>query len=338
MTAADGTAPYVRRIRGVYPDLDVREARLVRGHGQNNVVLLVDDALVFRFPRYPAGIAQLEREVAVLRGIRGRVSLATPDPIYSAFAERAVGEVFVGYPMIPGEPLWQETLDAIGEAGVLAALGQRVGTFLRELHAVPVAEVLPDEAAAFDPLAAWRDLYARIRRVLFPRMRPDARAATAGHFEGFFDDPAGLPGSPVLVHGDFGHGNILYDPAACSITGVIDFASAGPGRPGGRLRGAPVVAAPVLRGNRVGVPGDRGRRRARPVLPGHVRAARSPFRGRAGGRGRAPPRDRRVPLNPTDGSRAGRYEGYPGEMRLIGPAVWPSIRARIPSQRVGGQG
>jgi aminoglycoside 2''-phosphotransferase len=231
VTAATGAAPYVRRVRQVYTDLGVRTTRVVRGHGQNNAVLLVDDALVFRFPRYPAGIARLEREVAVLRGIRGRVSLATPDPVYTAFGEWAVGKVFVGYPLIPGEPLWQETLDGIGDPAVLDALGRQVGAFLRELHAVPVAELLPDEAAAFDPLAGWRDLYARIRRRLFPRMRPDARDATARHFEAFFADPAGLPAAPVLVHGDFGTGNILYDPAARAISGVIDFGGAGPGDP-----------------------------------------------------------------------------------------------------------
>lgn len=248
MNAADGATRYVRRIRRVYPELDVRTARLVQGHGQNNAVLLVDDAVVFRFPRYRSGIARLEREVAILRAVRGRVSLATPDPTYAAFGERAVGKVFVGYRMIPGEPLWRDTLEAIGDAGVLVALGRQVGGFLRTLHAVPVAGVLPEEAASFDPLAAWRDLYARIRRRLFPRMRPEARDAVARHFEGFLADPRGLPTAPALVHGDFGTGNILYDPGARAISGVIDFGGAGPGDPAVDFAALPWSPAPFFEG------------------------------------------------------------------------------------------
>jgi len=231
MSAVDGIAPYLRRIRQVCPDVEVRTAQLVPSQGQNNAIVLVDDAIVFRFPRYAAGIARLEREVAILRAVRGRVGLATPEPLYAAFGEREVGSAFVGYPIIPGEPLDQKTLDGAGDADVLVGLGRQVGAFLRELHALPVADVLPDEAAAFDPLAAWRDLYARIRWRLFPLMRPDAHAATARHFEAFFADPAGLPPSPALVHGDFGTGNILYDPKARAVSGVIDFGSAGPGDP-----------------------------------------------------------------------------------------------------------
>jgi len=36
---------------------------------------------------------------------------------------------------------------------------------------------------------------------------------------------------PVLRHGDFGTSNILYDPESTSVTGIIDFSSAGLGDP-----------------------------------------------------------------------------------------------------------
>jgi len=222
---------FVDQVRTVATDIEIASARIISGHGQNNVILIVNESHVFRFPLYEQGIANLEREIAILRGIRRHVSLATPDPVYVSLDDRSVGKVFLGYPMIPGEPLWRETLDRIGDVRLLTSLGTQVGAFLKALHAVPVSEVLPDEAARFDPLLEWKELYRRISDRLFTYMRPDARSATVQHFESFFQSSEHLSVTPALIHGDFGTGNILVDLDARRITGVIDFGGAGVGDP-----------------------------------------------------------------------------------------------------------
>jgi aminoglycoside 2''-phosphotransferase len=62
-------------------------------------------------------------------------------------------------------------------------------------------------------------------------MRPAAQEQTADHFENYFNSSA-LHDFPItLRHGDFGSGNILYDPDTLDLTGVIDFSFAGPGDP-----------------------------------------------------------------------------------------------------------
>src|SRR5712692_7009854 len=179
------------QIREVAPDLSIVDVRIIEGQGQNNRVIVVDERLIFRFPRYVAGVAKLEREIAILRAIRPHLTVATPDPILTSLAETTVGKAFVGYPLIPGEPLGQQPLAGLAD-DKLFELGEQVGTFLRQLHAVPVAKVLPDELARFDPVAPWRDLYARIERQLFSFMRPDARAATSRHFAAFFERAGSL--------------------------------------------------------------------------------------------------------------------------------------------------
>lgn len=62
-------------------------------------------------------------------------------------------------------------------------------------------------------------------------MRPDARKQVTALFETFLDTPRIYRFTPVLRHGDFGGGNIIYDPETQSISGVIDFASTGLGDP-----------------------------------------------------------------------------------------------------------
>src|SRR5690349_18632583 len=100
-------------IREVYPDLVTSDARLVSGHGQNNQILIIDERLIFRFPRYVGGIARLARTDRILRAIRLALPLEIPDPIYSSFNEVTVGKTFAGYPLIRGEPLWTEAYERL---------------------------------------------------------------------------------------------------------------------------------------------------------------------------------------------------------------------------------
>lgn len=228
---AGKAARYARRVQEVYPELRVRTARLILEDGQYNDVLVVNGELIFRFPRLLAGVKRLETLVRVLRVVRRHVALATPEPVYSCTVPAVVGQAFLGYPRVPGEPLWQETFDRLGGEDVLQAIATQAATFLKELHSIPPDEAFPGALARFDPLAEWADLYARIRERLFPHMRPDAREGVAQHFEAFLRDPGSAAIRPALTHGDYGGGNLLFDPQTQRLTGVIDFDHAGVGDP-----------------------------------------------------------------------------------------------------------
>jgi aminoglycoside 2''-phosphotransferase len=58
--------PYIHVIHQSYPDLVVTSAARI-AHGQNNVVLKINEALIFRFPKYPEGIHILRQETALLQ-------------------------------------------------------------------------------------------------------------------------------------------------------------------------------------------------------------------------------------------------------------------------------
>jgi aminoglycoside 2''-phosphotransferase len=62
-------------------------------------------------------------------------------------------------------------------------------------------------------------------------MREDARRDVSVHFRSYLDRSEGYGFEPRLRHGDFGTGNILYDPGSLSITGIIDFGGVGLGDP-----------------------------------------------------------------------------------------------------------
>jgi aminoglycoside 2''-phosphotransferase len=219
---------YTTCIQHVYPDLAIDSAYLNQ-QGQYNDVLVVNEALIFRFAKVPAALQTLRRETAILCSIRDRITLQIPDPVYHNLETSIVGEAFVGYPMIAGKPLWRDLFRTIDDPDVLETIACQLATFLRELHAIPVEETIPIDLPVEDDLDSWADMYARIRDELFGYMRPDARAQVAEHFESYLDDPQAYAFEPVLRHGDFGTGNLIYDPRARRMAGVIDFGGAGLG-------------------------------------------------------------------------------------------------------------
>ncbi len=225
----------VQRIRDVYPELVIETVRF-NGDGQFNDILVINEELIFRFPRYAHGVERLAVETAILSAIQDYVSLPIPDPVYRSRGAQVVGEVFVGYRMIPGEPLWRDTLLAINDDATLQRLATQLARFLHELHTVP-AEALALDLPISDSPDNWMDMYTRFYEKLFPYMRPDARDWVVHHFETFLADTRSFNYKPVLRHGDFGPGNILFDPTTRVITGIIDFGSAGLGDPAVDLAG-----------------------------------------------------------------------------------------------------
>lgn len=140
---ADPTAPYLDRVRAAYPELAISSARVVDTESQFNDVLVIDEALVLRFPRNAQAAEALAHEVAVLRRLQGRLPLPVPNPTLTA-QDAATGEIsWMGYALLPGEPLWDEELATLDEPDQRQFALQLAG-FLHALHTLPPSEVAPE--------------------------------------------------------------------------------------------------------------------------------------------------------------------------------------------------
>ncbi|MBT2216396.1 phosphotransferase [Virgibacillus dakarensis] len=224
-------AAYIDRIKQVYPELRIQDVE-INEIGQNNSVFIINQSFVFRFPKYKAGIDRLLDETKILELVRGYSSQPIPEPIYQSFDELEVGKVFVGYPMIPGLPMWNEQLKQIGSDLEQKKLSLQLVNFLIQLHAVSEKEVkklLPSQS--IDLKEEYENTYKRIQMKLFCYMHTDAKAEVSALFEDFFAAIDEFRFTPTLIHGDFGASNILWDPAKMEITGIIDFGGSGLGDP-----------------------------------------------------------------------------------------------------------
>jgi aminoglycoside 2''-phosphotransferase len=223
---AAGAVALLRRVRALYPYLGTEGVRLI-DEGAFNELLVIDETYIFRFPRTADGVQRLGSELVVLRALQGHLSLPIPAPLFVSPDMHEVGQAFIGYRMISGEPLRQHLAGLTGSPEIHHLADQLAG-FLRELHAFPVQKVRRDlpvhDRSRRSSLPA---VYESIRRDLHPLMHDRARAAVADQFDVFLRDPPGPDYALAIKHGDLGPGNILFDADARTVSGIVDWGSTG---------------------------------------------------------------------------------------------------------------
>ncbi len=223
----ENLSPYIHVLQQAYPDLVVNTVDAI-SHGQHNTVLDVNDQFIFRFPKYIEGLHTLKQEVTLLKHIQGRISLASPEPRFACLAD--LSGAFMGYPKIPGEPLWNDLLNSTSFT-TQSNLAKQLGGFLSSLHRLSSITELVTCLTRNDTASQWTEIFRRIRIKLIPHMRPDAQTRVIKYFERFLNEPKHFAYKPVLKHGDFGASNILFDRTTNFISGIIDFSNASLGDP-----------------------------------------------------------------------------------------------------------
>jgi len=187
------------------------------GEGQLSTAWRVDDELVVRVPKHPFGVERLQFEVRLLASIGARLEgIAAVPRIVDARLDLPVGRAYVAHRRIPGTLLHVQDIASLPRAGV-DRIGAQVGRFLRELHAIDVADLPEVPVRTAQQFAA--DLAAEVDSLLRPRVRPDQ----LDELETTLRHLARLPSAPmVLAHTDIG-GNIVVDHD--DGVGIIDFGS-----------------------------------------------------------------------------------------------------------------
>ncbi len=219
------TTPHLQRIRARFPDLVISTVYEDRD-GLVNDIVIVNDELVFRFPKDAQARQTLAREAQILDLVRAHVAMRVP------FFEHREDD-FVAYRLIPGDPLERDDIFGQDEA-TQNQIAEQLATFLRQLHAIPPHAVEPGPAAPPDPterLERYRRRLDDIERELFPLLMAPARQWVRRLFAPVLAGQVRLEYTPALIHDDLASYHIRYDRAARRIAGVIDFGTARLGDP-----------------------------------------------------------------------------------------------------------
>jgi len=180
------------------------------GEGWCSRVYLVNDELVFKFPKHAEAWKELHREIRFLEFAADKLPLAVPRYLHVA-PEYAV------YQYLRGRAVDPDAADA-----------DTLAEFLRAMHGLnpdpELRELLPCE----DRRAVAEEYFVRAEREIAPKLSTQEAARLRREFEMYLIRHENFLFQPVVVHGDFAADHILADD---SIKAVIDFGDVSWGDP-----------------------------------------------------------------------------------------------------------
>jgi aminoglycoside phosphotransferase (APT) family kinase protein len=209
----------VRRLLGQFPDLQAESVRPF-AEGWDYDLWLVDETLLFRFPRREIAVPGVEIEIAVLPKLAPLLPLPVPA---AELVGRPIEEFpwpFFGSRLLPGRELGDAKLDDAARVKVARSLG----AFLRELHEATLPDALPVDrnrrADMQTRVPMVREQLELVERAGLWRPPPSV--------EEVFAQAEQLPPPQLdtIVHGDLHFRQLLVDEEA-NVTGVIDWVDVG---------------------------------------------------------------------------------------------------------------
>ena len=192
-----------------------------------NDVLIVNDDLVFRFPRNQDwGVKLFANEIKIIELARKYVEIPLPVFEYKS-------DDLAVYRFIKGDALRREDvlkLTAVEQERIARELAR----FLKQFHEIPSVELEKNEIAPSDvnrSRETWLKLFENVRTELFPQMMPHVRETVGEHFAPVLRDAHFMDYEPRLINGDIVPYHIIFDRESKRINGIIDFGTAGIGDP-----------------------------------------------------------------------------------------------------------
>jgi|SRR5215213_1458973 len=213
ISAAD--SKYLNRIRECLPHLPVEAVR-ANHDGLVNDVLIVNERLVFRFPKNETWARDLlANEIKVIQLARNYLDVQIPQIEYQAAD-------LMAYRFIGGSALQRNDILVLDE-NAQDVIAHQLATYLKQLHGIPMDEVERHQIAQSDTNRGhrvWVRLFDDVQRELFPSMIPHAREWVTNHFAPILADEGFMNYEPCLINGDTTPYHILFDRQARRVSGV----------------------------------------------------------------------------------------------------------------------
>ena len=196
------------------------------GSGWEHDVYRVDDAFVFRFPRY-AGVAEnLDYDRAVHDLVRSSIGDVMTVPEISFFGRSSAifPHRFVGHRLVAGIGVDDP------RAPTTIALGSDLGRALTAVHAIPARAAIDiGMSVANDDCASSLD--ALMRQVPLVAGLRELAPTPFDWLHGPPSVPAAYAGPPRFIHNDLHGEHIIIDPESGRLSGIVDWSGAGLGDP-----------------------------------------------------------------------------------------------------------
>ncbi|HDR8170891.1 TPA: aminoglycoside phosphotransferase family protein [Bacillus thuringiensis] len=221
---------YKQYIKEALPRLSIYSYKQ-NEEGWDNVAVIVNDELLFRFPRkqeYAIRIPLKKELCTLLSCSLHKIEV----PKYHLFYKKDTDTIPLCsyYTLIHGEPLKAEIVAKLDEKERKIIITQ-LATFLAALHSIPLKRVKTLRFPIEKTLTYWKELQTKLNQYVTNSLTSSQKLSLNRLFENFFTCIDTSTFQNTLIHADFTHHHILFDNQNKTISGIIDFGDAQIGDP-----------------------------------------------------------------------------------------------------------
>ncbi|MGD6878526.1 aminoglycoside phosphotransferase family protein [Bacillus infantis] len=216
---------YLEFISGEYPDLKIIKYQ-ANDKGWDNDIVIINESLVFRFPKSENVISKVEAEGKLLHLLKKKHPiLQLPD--YEYLYQNQMLKC-VRYDYLEGRMLGDISTDSFKNNQENARV---LGDFLTKLHSIDPAEADTMDLETLHTFEYWESLYSSVQQEIFPYLKRMEKDLIDSIFRDFLDALPGYSIKKSIIHGDLTASNIIYSEKNGRISGIIDFTDAQLGDP-----------------------------------------------------------------------------------------------------------
>lgn len=178
-------------------------------------VIILDNKIVFRFPKEKDCFNNLKKEINLLKIIEPKISAKIPHYIYIA-----KDKSFAGYNILSGKNVTASKYKNMNQAEK-KLLQNKIADFLTSLHKTSSSILINNKTRIGKQKQFYKWFHDDTIKDVFPKLNNKEKEIVIDHFkklESHLSDKL----SPVLVHGDIGEDHIFWDKTKKEL-GIIDF-------------------------------------------------------------------------------------------------------------------
>lgn len=217
---------YLDYIRAHCPQTPLQNVAFNFQDGTHSDVVIADGKTVFRFAKYDWAACYLTNAVRAVQLIKNYADLPLPDLIQ-------LEPGILQYNFIPGKPLSRSEV-LLGKSLEQASFAKQIGTFLAQLHAIPLKEAKDtrlDDRYAERKRLYWETRYHEFEKKLYPYFDNYTRETIRELFRLPLEKEDFFCCTQCLIHGDPSARHFIRNRDSSQIAAAIGFGSSGIGDP-----------------------------------------------------------------------------------------------------------
>jgi len=207
---------FIKQIQNSFPDLKFKKSEII-DHGWNKTVIILDQKIVFTFPKNKDAKKKFVGEIKILPKLSKKISLPIPN-----FQFIPANESFAGYSFVPGTPLTLskfKTLNSIQQN----LIAKDLSDFLNELHSFSIATAKKNGVTMAWSEKDARAYYAEQANTVYKKLSKKDRNLLKHIFETHCLNVTKNNFKKTVVHQDLTSDHILFDKKTKLVCGIIDF-------------------------------------------------------------------------------------------------------------------